>query len=44
MLNYMLEEEGLLKEFERYGVREIDRLLIKEMIAGPIFDVHTEVR
>ena len=35
MFEYLVEDNGLAAEFERWGLTDIDKEFIKEQIAGP---------
>lgn len=36
MFDYLIEENELRKEFERFGLTEQDITFVKEQIAGPV--------
>ncbi|KAJ8302865.1 hypothetical protein KUTeg_019261 [Tegillarca granosa] len=43
MFDYLLEDNGLVNEFQKYGLTETDRTFIKEQIVGPVSERNAEI-
>ncbi|KAJ8303325.1 hypothetical protein KUTeg_019721 [Tegillarca granosa] len=43
MFDYLLEDNGLVDKFQKYGLTETDRTFIKEQIVGPVSQRNAEI-